>query len=160
MKKQSSRDAQEIQDTRFDIEKALGILIYRTGVLIRAANQKAFKEAGFPVTGEQWVLLHRLSLDEEINQKALGELSFKDKTNVTRQLDQLEKLKLIKRKVHQSDRRSLLVFLTKKGKKLRDSMTRSTKAIAQKNYTVFTKAEKETLTQLLRKLYHHLEAME
>lgn len=140
----------------FDGSNALGLLLYRAGFLIRSSNLKRLREKGHTITPEKWMLLYELDKNEDISQKDLGHLIFKDKTNVTRLIDQLEKEGYVKRKVDENDRRKFKLRLTAKGKKIKNSIIDISKEVAEENYKVFTKQEKKECTRLVKKLYEHL----
>jgi len=74
--------------------------------------QKNFKQAGIEITIEQWSVLYHLWKEDGISQQELCVRTFRDKPSITRLVDNLEKLKLVKRVPSKNDRRINLVFLT------------------------------------------------
>jgi DNA-binding MarR family transcriptional regulator len=82
--------------------------------------QKNFKQEGIEITIEQWSVLYHLWKNDGISQQELCNASFRDKPSITRLVDNLEKLKLVKRVSSQTDRRQNLIMLTDAARKLQD----------------------------------------
>ena len=80
--------------------------------------QKNFKESAIDITIEQWSVLYHLWKEDGQSQQQLCDATFRDKPSITRLVDNLEKLKLVKRVASKNDRRSNLIFLTKDAKAL------------------------------------------
>lgn len=80
--------------------------------------QKNLKQAGIDITVEQWSVLYHLWKSDGLSQQQLCEATFRDKPSITRLVDNLEKMKLVKRVASKSDRRINQVFLTDAGKEL------------------------------------------
>jgi DNA-binding MarR family transcriptional regulator len=105
------------------IEESPGFIAHRTDMLMKLGLTRAFKMKGYHITPEQWGLLGCLWETEGINQRELAERALKDRPNITRILNLLEKNELIKRVPHPDDKRSVLVYLTKLGKNLQKELT-------------------------------------
>jgi len=75
--------------------------------------QKNFKQAGVDITIEQWSVLYHLFKQDGLSQQQLCEATFRDKPGITRLVDNLEKMKLVKRTSSKDDRRINKVCLTK-----------------------------------------------
>ena len=82
--------------------------------------QKKFNTAELNLTIEQWSVLYHLWKQDGISQQELCNATFRDKPSITRLVDNLEKLQLVKRVSSDSDRRMNLIFLTKQAQKLQD----------------------------------------
>ena len=82
--------------------------------------QKNFKQAGAEITVEQWSVLYHLWKSDGLSQQDLCNATFRDKPSITRLVDNLEKLKLVKRVASKNDRRINQVFLTEQGKQLEE----------------------------------------
>jgi DNA-binding MarR family transcriptional regulator len=82
--------------------------------------QKKFNEAGLNLTIEQWSVLYHLWKGDGMSQQQLCHATFRDKPSITRLLDNLEKLQLVKRVDSDTDRRINLVYLTKYAQKLHE----------------------------------------
>ncbi len=82
--------------------------------------QKKFNTAGLNLTIEQWSVLYHLWKQEGISQQELCNATFRDKPSITRLVDNLERLQLVKRVPSESDRRINLIFLTRQAQKLQE----------------------------------------
>lgn len=82
--------------------------------------QKNFKQNGVDITIEQWSVLYHLWKQDGLSQQELCNATFRDKPSITRLVDNLEKLKLVKRVSSKEDRRMNLIFLTDTAKNLQD----------------------------------------
>lgn len=82
--------------------------------------QKNFKQNGLDITIEQWSVLYHLWKQDGLNQQELCNATFRDKPSITRLVDNLEKLKLVRRISSKEDRRRNLIFLTDPARKLQD----------------------------------------
>ncbi|MET3882515.1 DNA-binding MarR family transcriptional regulator [Chitinophagaceae bacterium OAS944] len=82
--------------------------------------QKKFNTANLNITIEQWSVLYHLWKQDGISQQELGNASFRDKPSITRLVDNLEKLQLVKRVPSESDRRMNMIYLTKQAQKLQE----------------------------------------
>jgi DNA-binding MarR family transcriptional regulator len=97
--------------------------------------QKKFNAAGLKITIEQWSVLYHLWKEEGKSQQELCNATFRDKPSITRLVDNLEKLQLVRRVPADDDRRINLIYLTRQAQKLQEE----TMALAE-----------ETLNEALR----------
>ena len=82
--------------------------------------QKKFNNAGLNITIEQWSVLYHLWKEDGRSQQQLCNATFRDKPSITRLVDNLEKLNLVKRVASENDRRINLIYLTKQAQKLQE----------------------------------------
>ena len=82
--------------------------------------QKNFKESAMDITIEQWSVLYHLWKEDGISQQQLCDATFRDKPSITRLVDNLEKLKLVKRVPSKADRRINMIYLTKEAQGLQE----------------------------------------
>ncbi len=82
--------------------------------------QKKFNQAGLNLTIEQWSVLYHLWKQDGISQQELCNATFRDKPSITRLVDNLEKLRLVKRTPSRHDRRVNIIFLTDDARKLQE----------------------------------------
>src|SRR5215216_7791184 len=75
--------------------------------------QKKFNQSGLNLTIEQWSVLYHLWKEDGISQQELCNATFRDKPSITRLVDNLEKLKLVKRVASENDRRINMIYLTR-----------------------------------------------
>jgi DNA-binding MarR family transcriptional regulator len=82
--------------------------------------QKKFNQAGLNLTIEQWSVLYHLWKEDGISQQELCNSTFRDKPSITRLVDNLEKLNLVKRSPSRNDRRMNMILLTEEARKLQE----------------------------------------
>ena len=82
--------------------------------------QRKFNQAGINLTIEQWSVLYQLWKEDGKSQQELCNATFRDKPSITRLIDNLEKLNLVKRVSDEKDRRINKVFLSKQALKLQE----------------------------------------
>lgn len=102
--------------------EALGFSIYRLYNQGSNLLRKTFQSEGYDLTPEQWGILTRLREEEGLNQSHLGEKTFKDRHNITRILNLLEKRGCIERRADKTDRRIYRLFLTQTGQDLQEKL--------------------------------------
>ena len=139
---------------RYLIDKSIGFIIYRTALKMKSTLQRILKDRGFDITPEQWGILRVLWEEEGLSQKEIGDRLFKDKPNITRMLDALERKGLIFRQP--TDRRRYSIFLTKEGKKLQEEVLPTVLEMQEKAINALTKNDLETLQNLLNQIYGNL----
>ena len=135
----------------FMVEKSIGFIIYRTALALKAVLQRTLKEQGFDITPEQYGILRVLLEEEGLSQKEIGSILFKDKPNVSRMLDALERKKLIHRQP--TDRRRYAIFLTAEGKKLIEELLPIGLQLEEKALNGLLVREIEALETNLNKIY-------
>ncbi len=92
----------------------------KASIAIARRLQKKFNASGLQLTIEQWSVLYHLWKDDGKSQQELCNATFRDKPSITRLVDNLEKLGLVKRVPSENDRRINKVFLTKQAQKLHE----------------------------------------
>jgi DNA-binding MarR family transcriptional regulator len=106
----------------YHIKDSLGFIIYRTALALKSALQRSFKGRGYQITTEQWGIIRHLWEEEGLSQREIGEKAGKDRPNITRMLDSLEKKRIIFRQPDPRDRRKYCIYLTKEGRQLHERL--------------------------------------
>lgn len=135
----------------YSVEKSIGFIIYRTALAIKAALQRTLKERGFDITPEQCGILHVLREEEGLSQREIGNILFKDKPNISRMLDALERKGLIFRQA--TDRRQYAIFLTEEGKTLIEKILPIGLQLREQAINGLLAREIEALENILNKIY-------
>ena len=104
--------------TKSNNEKSLGYAIGKTNWYLKTLLNKLLKEEDCGITNEQWIVLKVIDANPAVSQTEIAEKSQKDKTNITRILDLLEKNDSIERRKDDRDRRMYRVHITEQGKKI------------------------------------------
>lgn len=134
-----------------------------TGFLVRAANrafQRALEEriTRHGVTPGQWYFLRVLWEQDGLNQRELsGQVGMTEPTTVVA-LNSMEKAKLIRRERSTADKRKVHVFLTAKGKRLREVMLPLAKEVNEIAGAGVSGADTAAMRRALLKMIANLEA--
>lgn len=83
--------------------------------------QKNLRDAGLEITAEQWSILYTLWEEEGLTQQELAQRTFREKTAITRIIDNMERRDLVIRVSDKGDRRTNLIYLTKGGRQLKEA---------------------------------------
>ncbi len=129
-----------------------GFLIYRTATRMKVGLFRAFQAAGFNVTPEQWTVLSSLWEDEGMNQSLLAERTLKDRHNITRILNLLEKSGLVRRESDSGDRRCQKVYLTEAGKALEPKLIRIATDFLHEAFAGMSQEDLNSMKRILGKI--------
>lgn len=130
-----------------------------TGVASTAIGrrlQKKFKQQDIDITIEQWSVLYHLWKQDGLSQQELCNATFRDKPSITRLVDNLEKLKLVKRVPSKEDRRINLIHLTDTSTKLRDETMDVANETLNEALGGVTAQEIEICKSVLQRVYDNL----
>lgn len=105
-------------NTRPSYEETLSFLIYRVYIQGLTQQRRVLQKEGFDVTPEQLSVMVRLRECEGMNQRQLGEKTFKDRPNMTRILRLLVQKGLVERRANEKNRKANLLFLTDAGREI------------------------------------------
>lgn len=118
--------------------------------------QKNFKQHGIDITIEQWSVLYHLWKQDGLNQQELCTATFRDKPSITRLVDNLEKLQLVKRVASHTDRRINQIFLTGRATLLRDQTMDMANQTLNEALTGVTTEEINVCKSVLQRVYDNL----
>ncbi len=137
----------------------LGYIVNRTALRMFLSLQRSIRDKGYEVTVHQWGILQMLYENDGLSQVELADLTKKDKPNITRILDIMEKNRLITRRPDKNDRRKFLIYLTADGKRLKNRLSTIASDIQKKAFKGVKKAELEQLRSLMNRIYKNLETV-
>jgi DNA-binding MarR family transcriptional regulator len=118
--------------------------------------QKNFKQAGIEITIEQWSVLYHLWKEDGMSQQQLCDATFRDKPSITRLVDNLEKLKLVKRNASKEDRRKNLIVLSPEGKQLEEECMEVANTTLNEALQGVTNGQIEIAKEVLQMVYDNL----
>jgi DNA-binding MarR family transcriptional regulator len=119
--------------------------------------QKNFKQAGIEITIEQWSVLYHLWKQDGLSQQQLCDATFRDKPSITRLVDNLEKLNLVKRVASIEDRRINKVQLTPEAKELQDKTMQLANQTLNEALDGVSNEYVEIAKQVLQQVYDNLQ---
>lgn len=100
-------------------------LIFQLGAIARKVHQhveRVFHKENLDITPEQFSLLTILWYNEGISIKELADRSQRDKTTISRVVNNMIKRDLIRRLDNMDDKRAKRIFLTEHGRNLQDQL--------------------------------------
>ena len=120
--------------------------------------QKNFKSANIDVTIEQWSVLYHLWKLDGLSQQQLCEATFRDKPSITRLVDNLEKLGLVKRVSSKEDRRINKIYLTKEATALQEQTMEVANQTLNEALAGVSNGQVEIAKEVLQMVYDNLSA--
>jgi Transcriptional regulators len=99
----------------YKLQDSLGYQISKTKTLLQISFTKEIRNNNLTASVEQWSLLHLIKTSPGLTQSDIASKTMKDKTNITRMLDVLEKNRCIERKNDSADRRAYHIYITQQG---------------------------------------------
>jgi DNA-binding MarR family transcriptional regulator len=133
-----------------DPERSIGLLM-RRGVnsVVQAVDRQLVEH---DLTHAQWVPLYKLYRGECTTMAGLSRELQIDPATMTRALDRLETKGLVRRVRSEQDRRVVQLELTNEGRRLAPQVPAVLSAVLNAHLAGFSKAEWETLIDLLRRV--------
>jgi DNA-binding MarR family transcriptional regulator len=118
--------------------------------------QKNFKQANIEITIEQWSVLYHLWKVNGMSQQQLCEATFRDKPSITRLVDNLEKINLVKRNPSKEDRRINIIVLTDEGRELEENCMQIANTTLNEALEGVTNGQIEIAKEVLQMVYDNL----
>ena len=101
---------------KYNFNNSFGFILVKTGRLIENRLKLNFDKEGIDITPQQWSALTYLWNEDGISQQKLADAFSKDKTSMTRLLNNMEKNGFIERRQAEDDKRNKKIFLTYKSR--------------------------------------------
>lgn len=114
------------------------------------------KEKKLPITPDQFRVLTHLWQHDGCSQQELAAGSLRDRANVTRIIDILEREGIVERNDHESDRRIFKIQLTKMGKDIEKDAMACGQAAMDDALKGISKSELEVCMKVLNKTIENL----
>ena len=140
----------------FPIKNSLGFVIHLMNRELSLGLQKRFSENGLEITPQHWNVLSRLWETDGLHQSDLAKKSHKDRHNITRIVNLLEKNGFIYRTPDSRDKRLLLVYLTEKGKSAQSKLTEIVTDFLKDAFKGFSSEEIELMQKTHLKVLSNL----
>ncbi len=140
---------------KYILEQSLGYAMGRATRALGALVNHNFATAGYDVTCEQWSVLVNLGKKNGQSQQELAGLICKDKTSVTRLIDNMEKHSLVVRIPDKSDKRQKLIYLTKKGQDLQEKLVMVIQQTLEQAQNSVKAKDLETCKRVLHQIYEN-----
>ena len=143
-------------NNQFKRSELYSFITGKASTAIARRLQRNFKLANIDITIEQWSVLYHLWKEDGQSQQQLCDATFRDKPSITRLVDNLEKLKLVKRIAAKDDRRKNLIYLTKEAQVLEEKTVIVANQTLNESLEGVTMANIEVAKMVLQKVYDNL----
>lgn len=145
-----------IQDEFKELDLIFPIINGKVSMAINRKLFRGFRAVGLEITPEQWTVLCFLWKEDGVTQQKLCDATFKDKPSMTRLIDNLVKLKLVKRESTSADRRANLIYLTQEGKNIEDLASKVVFETMEFALAGLDKRDIENVRRLLKIVFENL----
>lgn len=142
---------------RFNLEQAIGFNLHIAASVMKQSLKAMLKENEIELTTEEMVLLMLVTQDG-IEQADLQQKTHKDKTNVTRLLERLEKKGLILRQVSGVSRRQQIAILTDRGAESQQQIAKLIQQFSKQATVNISPEAYQLVTQSLQQFIQNLTA--
>jgi DNA-binding MarR family transcriptional regulator len=143
-------------NNQFKRSELYSFITGKASTAIARRLQKNFKQAGIEITIEQWSVLYHLWKEDGQSQQQLCDATFRDKPSITRLVDNLEKLGLVKRTANKNDRRINKICITPEAEKMQvQTMEVANQTLNEALHGV-TNGQVEIAKEVLQKVYENL----
>ncbi len=129
-------------------------LIKEAFILLDSGDSKLF--ANYNLTVPRYYILHHLADEPGISFSELSNHMLCDKSNVTRIIKSLEAKNLVYRKPHETDGRSLRLYLTEEGTAVFDQVSTAHRTYNETRLSCLETLEQDNLLQGLTKIRDNL----
>ena len=123
-----------------------------TSAALKDGLRKEFLKNGYDITIDNFAVLFRLWQQDNLTQQQLCELTCKNKSNLTRILDTMEKKDMVKRSQNQADRRSFIISMTDYSRSLQAPIIKIALGYSNRIFNELDEKEIETLKAILSKI--------
>ncbi len=143
-------------NNQFKKSELYSFITGKASTAIARRLQKNFKQNNIDITIEQWSVLYHLWKEDGMSQQALCDATFRDKPSITRLVDNLEKLKLVKRVASKDDRRINMIYLTPEAQQMQNHTMDIANQTLNEALEGVTNGQIEIAKEVLQQVYENL----
>ncbi len=140
----------------FNPKKELGFQTNRTGRLLKNNLRRNLELSGHRLQGEQLPIMLHLWAKDGRNQQELADAMIRDKATIARAIHHLEKAELVVRIEDEKDKRNNRIFLTRKGKTMREQVLPLVKQLEQSAIEGVSPKDLSICIRVLEQVYNNL----
>lgn len=134
------------------LDQNIVFLIGKAGDLYYKRVTSLFREKKIDVTVEQFAVLTILWYEDGLLQQEIANRLNRDKTTLTRVINNMEKRNLVVRVPGQIDRRNKNIHLTYRGRKLENTLTQMSGKIYMESIEGLSEDDLNLLTRILNRI--------
>ncbi len=136
----------------FKVNSSLGYQLAMAAKKTSARFMQLMQERGIDIGHSGWIVLSRLWEEDGLSQQEISERSGVAKPNISTYCHKLERENYLVRAADPADRRNYKLFLTRKGKDLKESCQALAQQSNEESMQGLSEAEKESLLKTLHKM--------
>lgn len=140
----------------FKFEESFGRILGVAHTSMFRHLSKLMKDQNLPITPEQFSVLSHLWQKDGLQQTELALCTNRNRANVTRILDILERESIVERRDDANDRRVFRIYLTDKGKSLKEATAKCAEQSIKDSLKGLTKDEIDTCLKVLLKIKNNV----
>lgn len=148
------------QKVDIDFDNSIGPWLGKTAKIVGYYLQEEFTKAGLDITKEQMVILKKLYERDGLTQNELAELTFRDKSSLTRLISTLERKGYVGRLRCPEDKRVNFILLTEEGKTMWQNAKPVAQQLIQRMRTDLSEKEVDQFIETLKKIQGSLRRSE
>jgi DNA-binding MarR family transcriptional regulator len=142
--------------TKFQLDQSFGRVLGVAYTHLHRRLQKHLKENNLSITADQFRVLTQLWQSDGCSQQELALGSNRDRANVTRIIDILEREGILERRDHETDRRVYRIYLTNKGKNMEQAAAAAAQASIKDAQKGISKSDLDICMAVLKKSIQNL----
>lgn len=139
------------------IKSRIGMKLVRVGKMTRAMATQRFKQENHFITPEQFTVLTAIIDHDGLYQRQISALTLKDRPNITRIVNILEKMDLVTRTSDVNKRKIFKINITEKGKQAYDEVLPTVLSLWQETVEGVSDEELQSCLKVLNKFKANLE---
>lgn len=139
------------------LKSRIGMKLVRIGKMTRAIAIQKFTAKNFEITPEQLTVLAALIDHDGMYQRQIGAITLKDRPNITRIINILEKMELVTRKPDVNKRKIVKIFITAKGREVFEKVIPTALDLWQRTVHGVPEDELKITLKVLQKFKENLE---
>lgn len=140
----------------FKFENSFGRILGVAYTSLFRHLSKLMKEENLPITPDQFRVLTHLWQKDGLQQSELANCTNRNRANVTRILDILEREGIVERTDDENDRRVFRIYLTEKGKSIKERTALCAEQSIKDSLKGLSEEEIQTCTHVLLKIKSNL----
>ncbi len=142
----------------FDLRDAIGYLVGRASRALGMKLNRAFADHGYDITLDHWIIMNTSYCEGGKAQHEFVTITGRDKTAITRLIDDMETRNIVVRVPDQLDRRTKRVHLTHKGKELQMELLPIVWQVNQEAEKDIDQKDMKTCKKVLEELYQNAQS--
>jgi len=141
----------------FKFETSFGRILGQAHTAMFRHLAKLMKERNLPITPDQFRVLSHLWQQDGLQQTELAVCTNRNRANVTRIIDILEREGIVERRDDPNDRRVFRIYLTELGKSLKEDTAKCAAQSIKDSLQGLTNEEIQICTRVLIKIKENIE---